>query len=198
MIVISTSCIKTKHEITWSDPRTFSSLWQGLPRNRKVPVLLNTGPASLWILWHHGYLESLSNRLRSESTTRTGTKFPPENLPSVPTPKAQQGSQSAVSKRAAAALTTLKVLHGPVNQPLEQKPSGFCSPFHKVKAFLKWAELLTHLSGLQEHPLCTWRRCSFWQFCSDSQVGVVHKWQFHCKWHHKQHIRWRKTGKEVF
>lgn len=150
------------------------------------------------VSWHHGYLESHRNRLTVKWITCTGTKFPPENLPSVPTLKAQQGSQPAASTWATAAVNTLQALHRPVNPSLKQEPSGIFSSFHKVKAFLKCAELLTHLSGLQEHPLCTWRRCSFWQFCSDSQVGVVRKWQFHCKWHHKQRIRWRKTGKEFY
>lgn len=82
-------------------------------------------------------------------------KLPPQNLLFVPIPKAQQGSQSVVSKPATAAIATLKVLHGPVNWPLKYKPSGFFSHSNTVNALLKCAELLTHLSDLQEHPLCT-------------------------------------------
>lgn len=81
-------------------------------------------------------------------------KLPSQNLLFVSTPKPQQGSQSALSKPATAAIATLKVLQGPVNWPLKQKPSRFFSP-SSPKCLTKCAELLTHLSDLQERPLCT-------------------------------------------
>lgn len=92
----------------------------------------------------------------------------------------------------------LRFFTGTCKLPSEVEAEWVFPPSNTVNALLKWAELLTHLSDLQEHPLCTWKRCSFWQFYFDSQVEVVHKWQFHCKWHHKQHIQWHKTIEEIF
>lgn len=121
-------------------------------------------------------------------------KIPAEHLLSVPSPNPEQRPQSVDCNSATAATATLLIPNGAVHDSQKYPPTHSQILFITwIALLLKYAELLTHLSDLQERPLCTWKTCSFWQFCFDSQVGAFRKSRFRCRWHHKQHTQWRKT-----